>query len=116
AYRGNLRIGPVSCLTPDPLLHFSDEGLPLAILGQPKPQQARFYVARSTNGEAQENGISKEQVGYWPHKGLRGRKVYPHHAGLPQDHWDNPEEDRTQQSNQGFFQEYLRPHPPVIEN
>ncbi|OLE54295.1 MAG: CRISPR-associated RAMP family protein, partial [Acidobacteria bacterium 13_1_20CM_3_53_8] len=116
AYRGNLRIGPVRCLSPDPLLYFEDLGLPLAILGQPKPQQARFYVARSTNGEAQENDISKEQAGYWPHKGLRGRKVYPHHAGLPQGHWDNPQQERTQQSNQGFFQEYLRPYPPVIEN
>jgi CRISPR-associated protein (TIGR03986 family) len=116
AYRGNLRIGPVRCLSPDPVQDFPYPGLPLAILGQPKPQQARFYVARSTNGEAQEDGISKEQAGYWPHKGLRGRKVYPHHAGLPQEHWDDPQQDRTQQSNQGFFQEYLRPHPPVIEN
>src|SRR5205085_8284789 len=34
AYRGNLRIGPVRCVSPDPLLHFKDQGLPLAILGQ----------------------------------------------------------------------------------
>jgi CRISPR-associated protein (TIGR03986 family) len=116
AFRGNLRIGPVSCLSPDPIMPFSNPGLPLAILGEPKPQQARFYVADSTRGEAQENSISKEQSGYWPHKGLRGRKVYPHQAGLPEGHWNDPQQDRTQQSNQGFFQEYRRPHSPLLEN
>ncbi len=115
AYRGNLRIGPVSCITSDPVLSFPNPGVPLAILGQPKTQQARFYAASSPRGEAQENGSSKEQSGYWPHKGLRGRKVYPHHANLPADYWDNPQQDRTQQSNQGFFQEYRRPHAPMLE-
>lgn len=116
AYRGNVRIGPVRCASPDPLVTFPGNGLPLAILGQPKPQQARFYVAQSKQGEAQPKGISKEQAGYLPNKGLRGRKVYPHHAGLPEGYWDNPLEDRTQQSQNGFFQEYRRPHEPVLEH
>lgn len=109
AYRGHLSIGPVRCASPNPLVTFKGDGLPLAILGQPKPQQARFYAASSEKGEAQENGYLKEE-GYIAGKGLRGRKVYPHHANLPPDYWENPLKDRTQQSNQGFFQEYRRPH------
>lgn len=115
AYRGNLRIGPVRCTSPEPLVTFPGDGLPLAILGQPKPQQTRFYVAQSKQGEAQPNGILKEQAGYLLNKGLRGRKVYPHHADLPEGYWDNPLEDRTQRSQNGFFQEYRRPHKPVPE-
>lgn len=116
AYRGNLRIGPVRCISPDPIEEFDYDGLPLAILGQPKPQQARFYVAASERGEMQENGISKEKAGYSPGKGLRGRKVYPHHAGLPEDYWQNPLHDRTQKSSEGFFQEYRRPHESIKQN
>ncbi|MCS7021143.1 MAG: TIGR03986 family CRISPR-associated RAMP protein [Gemmataceae bacterium] len=124
AYKGNVRIGPVTCLTPaaQAIEWFNshnrnldgeearrEPGLPLAILGQPKPQQARFYVARSLQGEPQDSHLTKEQAGYAPGKGLRGRKVYPHHAGLPDDHWDNPLQDRTQQPVSGHFQEYRRP-------
>lgn len=111
AYKGNVRIGPVECITPkeQAIEKFSTPGLPLAILGQPKPQQARFYVAASPNGEAQANRLTKERAGYSPGKGLRGRKVYPHHNGLPAGHWDNATEDRTQQAVNGHFQEYRRP-------
>lgn len=111
AYRGNLRIGPVTCLTnkEQAIENFGTPGLPLAILGQPKPQQARFYVAASPDGEAQPDGLSKEAAGYSREKGLRGRKVYPHHRGLPSSHWDNPMQDRTQQADKGHFQEYRRP-------
>jgi CRISPR-associated protein (TIGR03986 family) len=109
AYKGNVRIGPVRCPSADAIEHFGYPGVPLAILGQPKPQQARFYVASSKNGEAQPNGISKEQAGYFPQKGLRGRKVYPHHQALPATYWQDPFVDRTQLSDNGFFQEYRRP-------
>jgi CRISPR/Cas system CSM-associated protein Csm3 (group 7 of RAMP superfamily) len=111
AYKGQLRIGPVICKTPkeQALETFGTPGMPLAILGQPKPQQVRFYVAASPNGEAQKDGLSKEQAGYAKGKGLRGRKVYPHHASLPKGHWDGPCKDRTQQAVQGHFQEYRRP-------
>jgi len=117
AYRGQLRVSPVKCTSADPLTVFAKKedspvrqlGIPLAILGQPKPQQARFYVARSTNGDAQENGLSKYDVGYREGKGLRGRKVYPHHANLPEYYWEKPWEDRTQQNQSGFYQEYRRP-------
>lgn len=116
AYRGNVRIGPARCVSSNPVEHFDrtdPRGLPLAIPGQPKPQQSRFYVAQSKQGEAQPGGIFKEQAGYLLNKGLRGRKVYPHHANLPEDHWNDPLDDRTQQSANGFFQEYRRPHSPV---
>lgn len=111
AYKGNVRIGPVTCITPreQAIENFGTPGLPLAILGQPKPQQARFYVAASQNGDAQRNGLSKEEAGYFPGKGLRGRKVYPHQKGLPEGHWDNARQDRTQQAVKGHFQEYRRP-------
>jgi len=114
AYRGNIRISSVRCLTDDALEMFREPGLPLAILGQPKPQQARFYAAQSTLGNAQRDGLSKEDAGYTENKGLRGRKVYPHHSALPEDYWKEPLQDRTQTPTQGFFQEYRRPHQPQM--
>ncbi|RME56971.1 MAG: TIGR03986 family CRISPR-associated RAMP protein, partial [Deltaproteobacteria bacterium] len=120
AWRGLVRIGAVSCQTSpqDAIESFVGEddpydpdgcGLPLAILSTPKPQQARFYVARSPQGESQYDGISKEQAAYRAGKGLRGRKVYPHHRNLPEEYWDDPKEDRTQHSNNGHYQAYRRP-------
>jgi hypothetical protein len=110
AAKGLLRIGPVNCETDaaNAIERFDGEGLPLAILAEPKPQQGRFYVAASPSGKAQKDGLSKQEAGYSPGKGLRGRKVYPHHAGLPETHWQNPMEDRTQEGN-GPWQEYRRP-------
>ncbi|MEZ6141676.1 MAG: TIGR03986 family CRISPR-associated RAMP protein [Zavarzinella sp.] len=118
AYKGNVRIGPVTCHTPKEkaIEPFGTPGLPLAILGQPKPQQARFYVAVSENGETQRKGLGKEQAGYSPGKGLRGRKVYPHHNGLPNGHWDNGVQDRTQQSVAGHVQEYRRPDSDKVRD
>ncbi len=113
AARGLLRVGPVRCTsnTADAVEQFGAPGIPLAILSTPKPQQGRFYVARSPNGEAQENGLSKQKAGYSANKGLRGRKVYPHHRSLPDGHWRDPMEDRTQQplGTPAHYQEYRRP-------
>ncbi len=106
AARGLLRLSPIHCETEDAIENFP-QPLPLAILSTPKPQQARFYVAKLPDGEAQENGLSKPEAGYCRKKGLRGRKVYPHHANLPSKHWENPLEDRTQQGLP--YQEYRRP-------
>lgn len=108
AYKGNLRIGPVQCLTEQWREDFGDTGLPLAILGQPKPQQARFYIAKDQQGNPLDNSASKAK-GYQPPQGLRGRKVYIHHRDLPGGYWDDPLSDRTQQSQNGFYQEYRRP-------
>lgn len=113
AARGLLRVGPVRCTSSatDAVERFAPPGVPLAILSAPKPQQGRFYVARSPNGEAQRNGLTKQDAGYAPGKGLRGRKVYPHQRSLPEGHWNSPSVDRTQQP-QGMpahYQEYRRP-------
>ncbi|MHB1557390.1 MAG: TIGR03986 family type III CRISPR-associated RAMP protein [Isosphaeraceae bacterium] len=107
-YRGHMRVGPVCCVTADPIERFPSPGLPLAILGEPKPQQSRFYVAKVPSGAAQPDGFAKEQ-GYRANKGLRGRKVYPHHRDLPPSYWETATQDRTQQATDGHFQEYRRP-------
>ncbi len=110
AVRGLLRVGPVRCetLPEKAVLYFDGDGLPLAILAKPKPQQGRFYVAKTKNGEAQEDGLDKEKVGYSEDKGLRGRKVYPHHAGLPEGYWDNPLQNQHRWPIKGYYQEYRR--------
>lgn len=113
AVRGLLRVGPVVCESNvnDAIQSFPGDGVPLAILSAPKPQQGRFYVAKSPGGEAQQNGVSKVQAGYSTGKGLRGRKIYPRHSGLPDGHWDDPMQDRTQtgQGRPAHYQEYRRP-------
>ena len=117
AVRGLLRVGAVTCESSaaDSVESFGDGGVPLAILAAPKPQQVRFYVAKNPQGEAQDDGISKPRAGYTTGKGLRGRKVYPHHRSLPPGHWDNPIKDRTQEGarpangSRKHYQEYRRP-------
>lgn len=113
AYRGNLRVGPVrSQSTSQDAIERFPEGLPLAILGQPKPQQARFYVAADRGGRALPRH-AKKSAAYTKGQALRGRKFYPHHAGLPDDYWDDPMKDRTQVARNGWFQEYRRPRASV---
>lgn len=113
ATRGLLRVGSVTCKTDasNAVETFSGQALPLAILSTPKPQQGRFYVAKSSRGEAQDHGLSKVNAGYSRGKGLRGRKVYPHQKSLPSGHWNDPLTDRTQQMNGApdHYQEYRRP-------
>ncbi len=110
AVRGQLRVGPVVCTSDKDEASevFAAPGVPLAILAEPKPQQGRFYVAKTPAGEAQDDGLSKVKAGYTKGKGLRGRKVYPHQS-LPKAHWDNPTEDRTRSMRNGHYQEYRRP-------
>lgn len=81
AYRGQLRIGTVNCVSDYAVEYFDNPGLPVAILGQPQPQQFRFYVAKNRNGESLPNKTLKDN-GYESGYGLRGRKVYPHHQTL----------------------------------
>jgi CRISPR-associated protein (TIGR03986 family) len=108
SYKGNLRVSPAKCMTDNPVAAFGNQGVPLAILGQPKPQQFRFYAAATPNGESMPSGTAKDN-GFKPDKGLRGRKVYPHHQQLPSGYWENPTEDRTQRAVNGHYQEYRRP-------
>lgn len=88
SYKGNLRVHNVTCITENSKEIFGDQGLPLAILSTPQPQQARFYQAKNKQGQPLDNGIDKDQGYFNSDQGLRGRKVYPHHRH--------------------FFQEYLR--------
>jgi CRISPR-associated protein (TIGR03986 family) len=124
AYKGNLRIHSIQCpdLPKDQLIQeFGETGFPLNILGQPKPQQARFYVADQTGQPLPQTTEKKD--GYSEGHSLRGRKVYPHHANLPpqywadslEDNWADPLEDKTQTNQDGYFQEYRRPHEPQCE-
>ncbi|WP_322779174.1 TIGR03986 family CRISPR-associated RAMP protein [Frankia sp. Cas4] len=115
AYRGQLRVGPVTLdADRDAVGHavadFGADGLPLAILGQPKPQQGRFYAAAGTSQYPMPlPPRTPRRDWYVPGRSLRGRKVYPHHAGLADDYWQNPTEDRTQKLDKGRYQEYRRP-------
>lgn len=86
--------------------------LSLNILGQPKPQQGRFYVAKTQNGEAQTSRRSNEEAGFINGRGLRGRKVYPHH-NLPdrikESYWQDPLNAKLKTSLTNYFREYRRP-------
>jgi CRISPR-associated protein (TIGR03986 family) len=110
AYRGNLRVGPVSG-PHDAIEYFDGRGVPLAILGEPKVQQVRFYGAADTNGTALT--LPQKESGYTARQGLRGRKVYPHHVNLSDDYWKNATEERTQVGHPP--QEYRRPHKGVLD-
>jgi CRISPR-associated protein (TIGR03986 family) len=113
AYRGQLRVGPVdtSAARVETFTDRDEYGVPLAILGQPKPQQGRFYAAAGPPDRPQpfDQGTAKDKL-YVRSSTLRGRKVYPHHAELPAGYWDDPTTDRTQENRDGRFQEYRRPH------
>ncbi len=109
SYRGQLRISHVECRTDAPVETFKWPGVPLAILGQPKPQQTRFYLAKDKEGTPLDDGLRKDEILYRKGRYLRGRKVYPHHGGLPTDYWENPTEDRTQTLRNGRYEEYRMP-------
>ncbi len=113
AYRGQVRIGVIDCESADAIEKFDENGLPLQILGQPKPQQGRFYVAESQKkAEAQTERRNNEYAGYRDGRGLRGRKVYPHHK-LPSEietaYWDKPHIQRAAPLLNKYFQEFRRP-------
>ncbi len=132
AWLGSVRIGPVVCdqtsdapadkknLPPSAggpaVERFQGRGLPLAILGQPKPGQGRFYVGAERNGHPAPlpAGLPKGDWFVSAGRMLRGRKVYPHHAGLPDGYWKDPIKDRTQQLDGGRYQEYRRPRKSTV--
>jgi CRISPR-associated protein (TIGR03986 family) len=98
SYKGNLRIHSVQCKTDAAIaIQEFDPNLTLAILGQPKPQQARFYVAKDNQGTPLPDRIDKQDGYRNKAGGLRGRKIYPHHRNGA---WDNPTEARNQEYRQ----------------
>ncbi|MBN9119965.1 MAG: TIGR03986 family CRISPR-associated RAMP protein [Planctomycetes bacterium] len=81
AHRSQVRVGVVecTCASPDPIETFAVPKA-LAILGEPKPQQGRFYLGKKNDHFAvPQHGASKEQAGYNDTNRVRGPKVYPHH-------------------------------------
>ena len=117
SYKGHVRIHSVECKTSqaEATNNFDHPGVPLAILGQPKPSQTRFYTAEDKHGtpiqkDSRSSEAQNKEYGYEStNRGLRGRKVYPHHGELPAGYWDNPQEDRTSDETDGRYQEYRRP-------
>ncbi|OKH18643.1 TIGR03986 family CRISPR-associated RAMP protein [[Limnothrix rosea] IAM M-220] len=100
AYKGQLRVHSIECSTPiDQAINndLGELGVPLAILGEPKPAQTRFYAAEDKKGSPIANDGKEPQekkYGYESEaRGLRGRKVYPHHSSLPEGYWDSSTED-----------------------
>ena len=81
-YKSRIRIVCENGERPCIVEEYTDNPVPLTILGQPKPEQVRFYVAKDVQGNPQEDGISKSDAGYAEGKTLRGRKHYWHHRGL----------------------------------
>jgi len=115
AYRGQLRINQVEygkCHAGEPILKFP-EGLPLGILGEPRPEQTRFYLAKNKQGQPL-TPKSPKDAGYQEGQHLRGRKVYPHHRNTAsRGDWKKPTEDRTQRED--ARQEYRRPKNRGVE-
>ena len=113
-YKSRLRVVCKDNTKSDTIESFNDDALPLAILGQPKPAQGRFYVAKDKEGTPQNDGTSKEGAGYSGNKGLRGRKQYWHHKGLEANkagaYWHPSAKDRTREKHDDRYQEYRRPN------
>lgn len=114
AFKGQLRIGAITCGQGADAIERvgGTAGKPLAILGQPKPAQARFYAAHRPTGEPMAQGADKKG-GYREGAGLRGRKVYLHQkqAELP-GYWDagqpsaGPIDVRLDRSPQAIHREW----------
>ncbi|GGO71155.1 TIGR03986 family type III CRISPR-associated RAMP protein [Nonomuraea cavernae] len=122
AYRGRLRIGPVVCDqdADESVERFDGDGLPIAILGGPKPQQGRFYLAESADRPDRPipGGAPKEKL-YQAGRGLRGRKVYWHHAGLDRrQHWSEGQGklDPTQVRVGRHYREFRRPRSSLDDS
>ena len=106
-YKSRIRVVCENDECPTILKSFENDPLPLTILGQPKPEQGRFYVAANDKGTPQNKAHDKKDAGYDKkgNKQLRGRKHYWHHKGFEADKENpNPYWDPFQDQNQ----EYIR--------
>ncbi len=77
AYKGQLRVGTVQCESSN-AIEIHSPPFSVAILSSPKPEQSRFYIAQDKKG----NPLSEAEkaMSYSAERGIRGRKVYPHHT------------------------------------
>lgn len=98
AYRSQVLIeAPVAC---DVKVRDVKTPIELAPLSSPNPKQYRFYVG--------DPGIAPKRPWPGPGKKLRGRKIFPHHQGLPATYWSPPPNtDRQAQEIDGRFRDYL---------
>ena len=101
AYRGQLRVGPVTCATTEDAVELFPQPMTLAILAQPKPQQGRFYLGQAS-GSAQPKGRGKEGAGYSGTNRIRGPKVYPHHCEFAEATWRSSEPSNQNRSITGW--------------
>jgi CRISPR-associated protein (TIGR03986 family) len=122
-HKGQLRIHKlVYNPGPESFAPFSDfkhldggKGLPLAILGEPKPQQARFYLSKDKGGTPFADGGKLNPPPYSTDaknagSRLRGRKFYPHHLGAAEQpgYWDGPAAFNNPARQLGtFYREYV---------
>ncbi|MCD0449398.1 TIGR03986 family CRISPR-associated RAMP protein [Actinocorallia sp. API 0066] len=118
AYRGRLRVGPVECHEPS-VMEFGKNGMPLAILQQPKRSQGRFsWKATRPTGAP----LTKEEIYGSADQEVRGRKVYWHHVGTEGDteYWSRPADgqgaDPTQAPVKGRYREFTRPRTLVEDD
>jgi CRISPR-associated protein (TIGR03986 family) len=81
AWKGRVRISDSTSVQP-----LTFEPIPLAILGNPKPSQVRFYLG-DQNGDPQRDGIPKLDAAYSNKKKLRGRKIYLHQLQQDPNYW-----------------------------
>lgn len=114
SYKGQLRIHSVACLTKDPIEEFKGKGLALAILGEPKPTQSRFYTADSLSENKTLKGKLKNSGYQRAQQDLKGRKVYPHHQmaepNKRADYWQPYKNGKVQPATSDRTErEYLRP-------
>jgi CRISPR-associated protein (TIGR03986 family) len=113
AYKSRIRVVCEDGSRSDIVQRFTDGALPLAILGQPKPAQGRFYVAKDKDGTPHDKGGRRHNKGYQQGYTLRGRKQYWHHCELEADqspeYWQPLGTDWEEQRN-GRYQEYRRPN------
>jgi len=110
AWKGQLRISSVNCETNESAaIQTFRSGLTLAILGQAKPEQARFYVAKDENGTPLK-GVEKAKGYATEQQHLRGRKIYPHHTYWNKlaDYWNtNGKMNPVPHDNKKYYREYI---------
>ena len=113
-FKGQLRIGAVTCVQGAAAIEKTGDaqGVPLTILGAPKPAQARFYAAKNPKGEPLGQGAEKAKA-YGNGQGLRGRKVYPHQNQTSKnDYWNattqNAEAITEKLGGQTVYREWQR--------
>lgn len=117
SYKGNLRLNSMKCISSkeDAIAFFEKNNpqkptLPLNILGQPQPSQAKFYQAKDKDGEPLEKDTQKQKSYSTREQGLRGRKVYPY-QNLPPTHWHDPTNKnlaQTKKEDEIHYREYYR--------